>query len=150
MALAFDAGEDFAADKPACAACPKLDGAFSCTIHETLDAAGYSGCRKFSCLGAGQRVTHDVFAGQNWRDQPALMVPMAEALAALRRIHQDLELLVTARTLPLPAAAAAQCEALIEEHAPDTGWTRDSLAAIDASDLKSRTAGFIRSLRAYV
>lgn len=150
MAFPFDKGEEFAADKPACAACPNLSADFRCAIHDTLEADGYSGCMRYECLGAGQYVTQYVFAGQNWRDQPALMIPMAEAFAKLRQIHRSLELLLAARNLSLPAEFATERDALLEQHAPDTGWTPESLDQMDLSGLSKRTTAFLRSLRDYV
>lgn len=150
MAFAFDKGDEFAADKPACAACPNLDLDFRCTIHDRLAQSGFPGCVQYDCLGAGQRVIQEVFAGKNWRDHPTLMIPMAEAFAVLRQIHRDLELLLAARALPLPDPARAELNALIDAHTPEDGWTVESLNRSDASARNTRTSTFLRSLRAYV
>ncbi|WP_175474786.1 hypothetical protein [Celeribacter indicus] len=101
MALAFDAGEDFGHDKPAGYPCRHLEG-FSCSIHAGLAEAGYHGCVRFDCLGAGQRVTA-LFAG-TWRDDPALTRPMMRAFRRMRDIQELRQMLVAAATLPLPAA----------------------------------------------
>ena len=86
--LPFDAGEDFGFDKAAAQACRHLAG-HACAIHSGLAAAGFSGCVRYDCLGAGQRVVQEVFAGRSWRDDPALLHPMEAAFRAMRRLHED-------------------------------------------------------------
>ncbi|WP_417588138.1 hypothetical protein [Pararhodobacter oceanensis] len=150
MALAFDRGEDFALDKAAQTPCPNLDTQFACTIHESLENKGFGGCARYDCLGAGQRVTQEVFAGRNWREQPELLAPMASAFRIMRQIHRDLELLLVARRLPLPEALAQECGALIVAYHPPAGWTPELLAAFQDSDHMQRTKAFLQALRAYV
>lgn len=147
VAMAFDRGEDFAIDKPARTPCPNLGDDFRCTIHDDLDRRGFSGCARYDCLGAGQRVTQDLFGGRDWRADPALMAPMSDAFARLRQVHRDLDLLLTARTLPLSEAARAGLEALIADHAPGPGWTPDSLAEFSATDPSAAVSRFLRGLR---
>ena len=150
VAMAFDRGEEFAIDKPARTPCPNLTADFSCSIHHALESKGFGGCARYDCLGAGQRVTQDLFFGRNWRDDPALLAPMATAFAALRQVHRDLELLLAARSLPLPADLAATRAALITAYAPPGGWTPASLDRFAASDLPRRTKALLRALRAHV
>jgi len=150
VSFAFDKSEDFAIDKPACTPCPNLTDDNTCVIHETLEADGFSGCARYDCLGAGQRVTHEVFSGQSWRHSPELITPMANAFAALRVVHRDLELLLAARNLTLPAPVAAERDTLIEILAPDDGWSAQSLQITVETGLSNRVSGFLRGLRAFV
>ena len=60
--LAFDRGPQFAIDKAGGVACPNLTGDCRCAIHDRLAASGFSGCRAYDCLGAGQIATA-MFAG---------------------------------------------------------------------------------------
>ena len=150
MALSFDAGEALAIDKPACAACPNLNADFTCSIHDRLETQGFSGCVRYDCLGAGQRVTNEVFKGRDWRNTPALMAPMVEAFAAMRSVHRNLELLLAAQTLALPAPIKDILRDLLDIHLPADGWTADTLAAYAAAGHDQRVAAFLRDLRAYV
>ncbi len=147
MAMAFDAGEDFARDKPALTPCIHLDR-YRCRIHDRLEAQGYPGCVRYDCLGAGQRVLAEVFPGADWQHDPALRAPLAEAFAALRRVHAGLELLLAAESLSLPPALAAERAALRALYHPPGGWSAASLRAFAASALPRRLSDFLKALRA--
>tara|TARA_R110002073_G_scaffold8004_10_gene44707 strand:+ start:13081 stop:13599 length:519 start_codon:yes stop_codon:yes gene_type:complete len=148
--LAFDKGEDFALDKPAHQPCPNLSADFSCAIHDRLDQAGFPGCRRYDCLGAGQRVTQEVFKGKDWRSHPETLPAMADAFAILRRVHRDLELLAAARALPLTAARSAELSRLLSEANPADGWSEPALARFAQGDHGARVARFLRGLRDHV
>ena len=150
VAFAFDKGEDFAIDKPPHVACDKLNNTFLCSIHANLSDEGFSGCARYDCLGAGQRVTQEVFGGQNWRDAPRLVAPMSDAFAVLRQIHRDLELLLAARALPLPAGKLTELDALIQDLAPDDGWSTDTLVEFAVSPTPKRVIAFLRGLSEHV
>lgn len=149
MALAFDEGDDFAIDKPAGLPCPNLDAEMGCSLYGRLEYEGYRGCARYECQGAGQRVTQELFAGASWRDDPALARPMIAAFAAMRKVHEGLELLVAAGRLDLPASLEAEREDLLEDYLPED-WTEDSLAAFLASDAPERLRAFLPRLRDWV
>ncbi|OCX62781.1 hypothetical protein BFP70_13315 [Thioclava sp. SK-1] len=98
--LAFDKGEDFAFDKNPCEPCRNLSG-HSCAIHDSLTPKGFPGCVAYDCLGAGNRVTTEVFMGQSWRTDPKLMRPMMEAFSAMREVHKRIDVLRAAETFEL-------------------------------------------------
>lgn len=149
MALPFDKGASFALDKPALHPCPNLSD-HVCTIHDRLATAGFSGCVRFDCLGAGQRVVQEVFAGADWQRDSTLRAPMAEALALLRRVHAGIELLVAAAALPLPPEREAERQALLQAYHPDEDWIEARLLAFAASDLPKRLQAFLTALRPHV
>ena len=142
MALAFDAGEDFAFDKPAGLPCPNLDAGLTCVVYDGLEDRGFRGCARYDCHGAGQRLTQEVFAGQNWRDDPSLTEPMIAGFAAMRKVHEGLELLLAAGRLDLPASLEAARDDLV-----DDGWTQARLATFATSDAPARLAAFLPKLR---
>ena len=149
MALPFDKGEDFAFDKPALHPCPHLD-AHICSIHADLDARGFHGCTLYDCLGAGQRVTQEVFAGADWQRDASLRAPMAEALAILRRVHAGLELLQASAALPLPPALAEERSTLHAAYHPEAEWTLQRLTDFASSPLPQRLQRFLAALRPHV
>lgn len=113
LALSIDKGEHFAINKPAGVPCPNLDG-HGCSIHRQLRTRGFSGCTIYSCGGAGQRVTQELFAGQSWRDDRALTVPMMEAFRGMRAIQDRLAILCAAQdNLALDAADGARVREMI-------------------------------------
>ncbi len=102
VVLAFDKGKDFAFDKNPGEPCRHLSG-HSCTIHDRLTQEGLPGCVAYECLGAGNRVVQEVFAGQSWQDEPRLMPVMMEAFSAMCEVHKRIDYLRAAETLPLEA-----------------------------------------------
>jgi len=150
MALAFDEGPDFAFDKPAGLPCPNLDAEFGCHEYGNLEAAGFKGCARYDCLGAGQRVTQEVFAGANWRDEPDLAKPMIAAFSAMRQIHEGLQLLEAAARLDLPDPLEADREALMEAYLPTEDWTPERLATFVSDGAAARLQTFLPKLRDWV
>ncbi len=148
VALAFDKGEMFAFDKPAGVACEHLCG-HMCGIHTKLDSAGLRGCVQYQCDGAGQRVVQEVFAGQSWQDNPALLPPMLAAFSQMRQVHGLLALLKTAKALPLEAPQMAELMALEAQLSPK-GWTPNSLSAFERSDLPKLVRTYLPSLKAFL
>jgi hypothetical protein len=92
----FDAVQGFGFDKPARTPCPHLCGDFKCGIHGDLVERGFRGCTVFDCHGAGQRVSQQLFPGQDWRDSPDLAQQMFDAYTAMRGLHDLMVLLYTA------------------------------------------------------
>lgn len=146
MAFAFEPGGDFPIDKPAGLPCPNLSGD-RCAVHARRAALGFHGCIGFDCLGAGQRVTQEVFAGRHWRDDPALAVPMIEALRAMRAVHRAIELLRLAERLPLSGAEAGERAALLAALDPAGGWHAAALAGFEGGVLAKRASAFLSGLR---
>jgi hypothetical protein len=150
IALAFDAGDDFAIDKPAGLPCPNLDGRLGCSLYNRLEQEGFPGCVRYECRGAGQRVTQEVFDGATWATTPDITQPMLDAFATMRKIHDGIELLLVAERLDLPESYEAEREALLEIYARDGDWSEADLAAFTASDAPSRLAAFLPRLRDFV
>jgi len=146
MALAFDRGDSFAIDKAAGAACPHLDMAYRCDIHADKGRRGFSGCIAYDCLGAGQRVSQELFGGQSWRDGPAISKRMQDAFRAMREVHRLLELLQTAAALPLDPAQSDEHSRLVAALIPPEGWSEATLAQFETGDLPALVAQFLTGL----
>ena len=146
MAPAFDKSDEFAIDKPASVVCPKLDAHNKCWIHDRLAKAGFKGCVTYDCLGAGQRVVQELFPGQSWRADPDLLPEMWQALTALRGLHELIQMLDVAARLPLSAEERRTLEGLQGELEPAGGWTRQTLADVDAGPVRKQAGAFLRSL----
>ncbi len=147
LALAIDKGEAFSFDKPAGIACVHLLPSYRCNIHAELSARGCDGCVQYSCEGAGQRVVHELFAGQSWQDEPALKRPMIEAFHSLRLVHKYLVLLDLAKGLELDAA---QARARLEFRArldPAEGWHPESLQAFARAGFVGEIEAFFKGLK---
>jgi len=146
VALAFDAGTQFAFDKPAGRPCPNLSDTNACRIHETREAQGMGGCVRFDCLGAGQYVSQRLFPGQSWRSKPEVLAPMMAAFSLVRQIHALIELLDAAGRCRLSPADEAARTALLNRLAPAGGWTRPALAGFAIEPERTAVTLFLRSL----
>lgn len=96
VGLAFQASEEFAADKPSGVPCPNLVGERSCGIHGRLRSAGYRGCATFDCFGAGQHIVGHTCAGVRWEDGGETAAAMFAVFDVMRRLKQMLWLLADA------------------------------------------------------
>ena len=147
MALAFDKGEMFAFDKAAGQACQHLCGDHTCGIHAKLGDIGMQGCIAYSCDGAGQRVTQEVFHGASWQDDPAVRLRMIDAFNAMRLVQKNLLLLGATKPLPLNGAQRAVRVRLQKALTPAKGWTEDSLKRLHTDGTLTKLAAFFKSLR---
>lgn len=145
--FALDKSDMFALDKPAGVGCPNLSPDRKCKIHDDLEDKGFKGCVAFTCHGAGQRVTQELFDGKSWQDDPALTQPMIDSFRDVRRIHEQLILLREAQKLPLTEEQRETCADLAEKLAANGKLTRARLNAIVASNVESRVSAFLRSLQ---
>jgi len=145
--LPFDAGEDFGFDKAAGVACRHLKG-HACAIHTHLADQGFAGCLRYNCLGAGQRVVQEVFAGKTWRSDASLLSPMDNAFRAMRRLHEDHALLHAAERLPLTDEEKAQRLDLIADVNIHGRQTQDSLSAFEIGPMPRAVRGFLAKLKA--
>ena len=132
VATSFDAGEDFAIDKPAGEACRYLQPDRRCGIHTELHARGFSGCAVYDCYGAGPRVTR-MFQGR-----PEAQRERHEAFLRLRVLHERMWLVSEARELcgdayPKLAARLAQALAALEMCAAAAQCEERERAAWDAA-----------------
>jgi hypothetical protein len=147
VALAFDRGPMFAIDKANGETCPNLDSCGQCRIHAELDRAGFKGCVQYDCLGAGQRVTQEVFGGRSWQSDPDLLVPMMQVFETMRIVHEQLLLLREAEKLPLSTVERAESARLHATLEPDSGWSLTTLALLDSAKVTAEVRTFLMSLR---
>ncbi|WP_419910895.1 hypothetical protein [Hoeflea sp.] len=147
VALAFDKSERFGIDKPAGQPCPHLHASHRCTIHAARGQSGFAGCVDYDCLGAGQRVTQEVFNGRTcWGDHASLR-RMMNAFRAMRKVHELLFLLQTAEQLQLSANQRRTASLLVQHLSPRGGWTVDTLSAFERGTLPDTVHAFLKSLR---
>lgn len=150
VALAFYRSDSFPIDKANGEPCPNLNTAGRCGIYATREKHGFSGCLDFDCLGAGQRVTQELFAGRSWQQDPALLGPMTRAFVAMRQIHELRVLLETVKRAPLSEKDRATLATFEAELEPAEGWSASSLAAFKDEDASERIRDFLASLRSYL
>ncbi|WP_373235706.1 hypothetical protein [Cohaesibacter celericrescens] len=150
FALAFDVSDSFPIDKPNGIVCPQLGANNRCKSYDKREELGYSGCMSFDCQGAGQKVTQEVFGGRSWRDEPALLAEMTDAFVVMRRVHEQIALLLTASALPLTAEECDLYDQFAHELSPPDGWTQELLEQYQMSGAEKRVKAFLMSLRHHV
>lgn len=146
MALALDAGNAFAIDKPAGIPCPHLSK-HRCTIHADLKDRGFTGCIAYECAGAGQH-TIALFDGESWQDNPDLLDAQMDTFRDLKSLHNLMELLTAAAALNLPADVDETRLSLLAQLAP-TDLTPPMAKSLANGPLPKQTTTFLRSLAAY-
>lgn len=142
VALAFDRSKLFGVDKPAGRPCPHLGAGGACRIHAARVERGFGGCVSYDCLGAGQRVTQEIFGGRTWLREPDLLGPMADAFLTLTRAHRLLLLLREAGGLPLSDEEQGRREGL------EAAIVAAGAGPVAVNALEDETRAFLRSLRA--
>jgi hypothetical protein len=150
VTLAFDRSDLFAFAKAAGEPCEYLTAHDRCGIHAERPRHGFAGCAAYDCLGAGQRVTQELFGGRSWQAHPTLAQAMFEAFRVMRQVHELLSLLRVAKRLPLPAREAKRLGQLERRLQPATGWSCESLAAFERGPTPGEVASFLRGLRGLV
>lgn len=150
VAFAFDKSESFGLDKLAGEECPNLVTDNTCKIFKERVERGFPGCVSYTCFGAGQRVTQDVFGGKSWREKPALKARMGATLSVLRRIHEQLVLLKAARELPLTPEHAAQVQSFEAMLYSDAPWTEETLSRFPIDKVAGDISNWMTQLRGLV
>lgn len=150
VGLAFDQSAFFAFDKAAGAPCPNLTLTHRCSVHDELEPRGFVGCINYDCLGAGQRVTQELFAGRSWRENPEIARSMFDAFRAMRSVHELLSLLRAAGRLPLSPPQEQRRAELQGALCPPDGWSVQKLAAFEQGSVPAEIQAFFTSLRGSV
>jgi hypothetical protein len=150
VGLSFERSEHFAFDKPAGAPCAHLGANHRCQIHQSLTISGFEGCARYDCLGAGQRVTQEVFAGRSWREDPQLLLPMLEAFVVQREIQELLLLVHAAAGLSLTPQQASERAELERTLSPDRAWSLAMQAEFQRAGTAASVRRFVASLRGRV
>ena len=146
VSLPFDEGESFGFDKPANTVCRHLGHDFCCRIHGELSARGQAGCAAYDCLGAGQRITQELFAGVSWQREPALRSALFEAFRRLKRVHELRLLLHEAERLPLSPVRISERARFLALLEPPSGLSRQSLAALALPELETAVRAWLRGI----
>lgn len=146
VALAFDKGKHFAFDKKAGSACHHLAENHLCNIHEKLDTNGFSGCVRYNCFGAGQRVAGETFGGKSWRDHPELADKMFEAFSLVEKLHGLISMLEAAKQLNLPPHHERVRQAHQDE-LEALSIQQEDLHKISIASLRAKVESFLAGLR---
>jgi uncharacterized protein YjbI with pentapeptide repeats len=146
----FSKSADFPVDKAAGKACPQLDVGFRCGVHDELRPRGYVGCTVYDCFGAGQRVSQEVFQGQDWRTSPEVAEAMFAVFPVMRDLHELLYYLTEA--LALPGAASYHAELRDARDATEAlaGSGPDALRDLDTTAHQQRIGPLLAEVSATV
>lgn len=155
VALPFAASADFAVDKPGGEPCDHLQADFRCGIHDRLRESGFRGCTVFDCRGAGQRVSQQTFAGQDWRHDASTARQMFAVLPVVRHLHDLLGHLLEALGLAQAAALHPELTEALERVDALAAGDATALLALDRAalqadvgDLLLRVSALVRSTAA--
>lgn len=144
---AIDKSDFFAFDKPAGVPCKNLSIHSQCKIHDGLEEKGCKGCKHYTCYGAGQYVTQELFEGHSWQESADILEPMMRAFLSLKQIHENLFLLETAKKLPLNNKHLETLRYLKAKLVPEGGWKIEDLSKFDVETMRSDVRSFLNTLR---
>jgi uncharacterized protein YjbI with pentapeptide repeats len=133
VAPAFSASADFAIDKAAGKPCHNLQSDFRCGIHGTLRERGFPGCTVYDCFGAGQRIAHVTFGGQDWRETPAIAAQMFAAFTVMRQLNELIWYLTEALTLQPARSLHGDLGRALDETERLTHQGPDDLVELDVA-----------------
>lgn len=146
VAFAFDQGDHFDFDKAAGVACPHLLPDHYCRIHAQLDQKGFSGCVRYNCFGAGQRVTQEIYAGKSWRDHPELAQEMFDAFSKVEKLHGLISMLEVAKKLNLSDSLEQQ-RAAHQHNLESRSIAPGDLKQLPLDQLRRKVEQFLSGLR---
>lgn len=133
VALPYAASSDFAIDKDAGQPCPNLQSDFRCGVHNNLRQLGFRGCTVYDCFGAGQKVSHVTFGGDDWRQVPGSAKQMFEVFPIMRQLHELLWYLTEALTLQPASPIHDELRLALNETERLTHLSADSLMKLDVA-----------------
>ncbi len=90
VAPPFAKSTEFAYAKAEGEPCRHLGEDHRCTIHDDLADLGFTGCIKFECYGAGQKVTNHQFKGLSWRDDHLTAKRLFHVFFIIKALHQKI------------------------------------------------------------
>jgi len=134
----FSASADFAINKPAGQACPKLAPEFRCGIHSSLRRQGFAGCTVYDCFAAGQQVCQVTFGGLDWRAAPESAQQMFEVFAIMRDLHELAWYLTEALTLQAARPLRGELSPALVKIGQLIGQRSEALLGLDMSEVRQR------------
>lgn len=137
-ALYFSKSEGFPNDKPAGKPCTNLMSDFSCAVHKKLMQYNLKGCMAFDCLGAGQKVTSDIYGGVSWKQRPEAASEIFQVFLAVWQLHQMVWYLAEAAAVIPAEKLAEDIDALITEYKNMTALPPDQILQIDIEEYRTR------------
>jgi uncharacterized protein YjbI with pentapeptide repeats len=151
-ALNIVASSDFAINKNAGTPCPNLNDDFRCKVHQNLREKGFKGCTVFDCLGAGQKVSQNIFNGQNWREHPEIAEKMFSVFPVMEQLYEMIAFISEALTYEVSFSLQDKLNQQLEKLQNLTDMDADSLLSIDLvmcrfpiKELLLETSEYIRS-----
>ncbi|EZH66670.1 hypothetical protein DH09_12190 [Bacillaceae bacterium JMAK1] len=90
VALPYSQSADFPYDKASGEPCRNLNDNFLCSVHDQLAERGFRGCVSYECFGAGQKVSQQIYDGQDWRRNPKTAEGMFRVFPIVQQLHEML------------------------------------------------------------
>ena len=149
VAFEFEKSADFGEDKPAGTPCSNLGSGGRCGIYGQRRHYGFGGCIQYDCLGAGQRVVQQTFAGRTWMEEPALLAPMLRAFEHMRQVQEGLSLLATAEKADLLAGDRQELQRLVSELEAIADAVLQPSASMRLNEVDGEIRAFLTGLRRY-
>ncbi|MBT7265974.1 MAG: hypothetical protein HN884_03815 [Rhodospirillaceae bacterium] len=127
VAPPFAKSAEFAYAKSEGEPCRYLGEDYRCSIHGDLAEQGFTGCVKFECFGAGQKVTHHQFKGLSWREDHLTAKRLFHIFFIVKTLHQKISKII----------GNEKCEKKVYELERLSFLSEDELLTIDINQATS-------------
>ncbi|MER6104636.1 pentapeptide repeat-containing protein [Streptomyces sp. NPDC001832] len=143
VALTLTRSADFAINKDAGKPCRNLQQDFRCGIHTELRTQGFPGCTVYDCFGAGQKVSHETFHGQDWRRSSQTAQQMFQVFPVMRQLHELLWYLTEALSLEPARSLHAEIRRSRDETERLTHLPADAFTGLDVAAHREDVAALL-------
>jgi uncharacterized protein YjbI with pentapeptide repeats len=150
IALYCSKAEGFPADKEAGTPCKNLMPDFRCRAHTKLPQLKLKGCMAFDCMGAGQKVTQNIFGGANWHTSPQYEEQMFQGFFKVYQLHQMLWYLMDGKCILSAEPLTEEIVALIDENRRMTGLSPDEILMLNLDAYQADVNHVLKEISALV
>ena len=152
VALSFAASSDFAFDKGEGTPCRNLQADYQCGIHKNLRLNGFRGCTVYECFGAGQKVSQEIYKGEDWKGSSAIAKEMFAVFPIMQHLHEMLYYLYEALSFEEVQPIYKDLERAVEETEQLTNLGPESILSLyipshrdNVNELLKKTSELVRA-----
>jgi len=149
VALPYAKSADFAFDKGGGQPCRHLQSDYRCGIHTQLRNKGFKGCTVYECYGAGQKVSQQLYSGNDWRHSDQAE-EMFQVFPVVQQLHEMLYYLHESLMIEEAESLHMDIKQIMEETEQLTLQSPASLLKLDVHMIRGRVNDVLLKVSAIV
>jgi len=146
VSLPFAKSIDFAFNKDSHIPCKNMESDFRCSIHQKLRENGFRGCTVYDCFGAGQKVSQDIFYGQDWKNNLELSIEMFSVFPIIQQIYEMLYYIDEAMNLEISETKLPELNDLFNKLYDLTNLEPKLILSLDLSETRTKVNELLNSI----